>query len=56
MLPSTVIVGCSGNAEVYVSDFLQAGADAVWQKPMPAPDVILSELCKYVATRTKCNQ
>ena len=53
MLPTTVIIGCSANAEMYVSNFLEAGADAVWKKPMPAPEVIYAEICKYIATRSK---
>lgn len=53
VLPTTVIIGCSANAEVYVSDFLMSGADAVWQKPMPPAEVIHSEICKYIVTRGK---
>jgi hypothetical protein len=50
VLPTTVIIGCSANAEMYISDFLEAGADAVWKKPMP---VIHAEICKYIVTRSK---
>ena len=53
MLPTTVIIGCSANAERYVSDFLASGADAVWQKPMPAPEVIHAEISKYIEARMK---
>lgn len=53
VLPTTVIIGCSANAEVYVSNFLAAGADAMWQKPMQPPAVIHSEICKYITTRSK---
>jgi len=53
VLPTTVIIGCSANAEVYVSNLLAAGADAMWQKPMRSPAVIHSEICKYIMTRSK---
>mmetsp|Transcript_22326 Transcript_22326/g.37815 ORF Transcript_22326/g.37815 Transcript_22326/m.37815 type:complete len:599 (+) Transcript_22326:105-1901(+) len=53
--PTTVIIGCSSNAHVYVSNFLNAGADAVWQKPMPSSEMIHSEICKYVDRRMKCS-
>ena len=55
VLPTTVIIGCSGNAHMYISSFLNAGADAVWQKPMPAAAVIHSEVCKYIERRRKCS-
>ena len=56
VLPTTVIIGCSGNAAMYISNFLKAGADAVWQKPMPSSEIIYSEVCKYIERRSKCSQ
>lgn len=53
--PTTVIIGCSSNAHMYVSNFLNAGADAVWQKPMPSSDLIHSEICRYIDRRLKCS-
>mmetsp|Transcript_7180 Transcript_7180/g.10678 ORF Transcript_7180/g.10678 Transcript_7180/m.10678 type:complete len:583 (-) Transcript_7180:242-1990(-) len=48
---STIIIGCSANAKKYATSFLEAGADAVWKKPMPGEDMIRSEICKYLAAR-----
>lgn len=50
---TTVIVGCSANAQENAASFLESGADAVWKKPLPPPDAIYSELCKYIVTRSK---
>lgn len=50
---STVIVGCSANADQNASNFLEAGADAVWKKPLPVSDTIYAELCKYIVMRSK---
>ena len=51
VLPTTIIIGCSANAERYVSDFLASGADAVWKKPMPESQVIYDEIFKYIRNR-----
>jgi CheY-like chemotaxis protein len=51
LLPSCIIIGCSANAQKYANAFLEAGADAVWKKPLPADAQIITELCKYLALR-----
>ena len=38
----SIIIGCSGND--LVEEFSQAGADWVWQKPMPSNGKIISHL------------
>jgi CheY-like chemotaxis protein len=38
----SIIIGCSGND--LVEEFSQAGADWVWQKPMPSNAMILAHL------------
>ncbi|CAE7567280.1 unnamed protein product, partial [Symbiodinium microadriaticum] len=51
LLPSVIIIGCSSNASKYAHAFLEAGADAVWPKPLPCDTQIMSEICKYLAWR-----
>jgi len=45
----SVIIGCSGND--MATQFCEAGADWVWQKPMPSNDKIIQDLRTSLAKR-----
>lgn len=50
-MSQSVIIGCTSNAVRYANNFLAAGADAVWAKPMPDQDTIMSEVSSIRAAR-----
>ena len=45
----SVLIGCSGND--IGTQFFDAGADMVWQKPMPSNDQIIRDLRKTLSDR-----
>jgi hypothetical protein len=45
----SIIIGCSGND--LSSEFTEAGADWVWQKPMPSNEEIIKHLRKAMKDR-----
>ena len=43
-MSSTVIIGCTGNADEAAREMFQAGADNVWGKPMPHTREMISDI------------
>lgn len=48
----TIIIGCVSQVPVNTQMFLQAGADEVWVKPLPRPDIIKRNIDMLVASRS----
>eukprot|EP01042_Synura_sphagnicola_P000455 gene455-482_t len=52
-LTETVIIGCTSNTRKHTQNLLEAGADAVWPKPMPDERDILTQLAYFLSERKK---
>mmetsp|Transcript_15812 Transcript_15812/g.23792 ORF Transcript_15812/g.23792 Transcript_15812/m.23792 type:complete len:545 (+) Transcript_15812:79-1713(+) len=52
-MKDVIIIGCTSNIHKHGAKFIQAGANAVWSKPIPDPVVLQQNLKKLIYQRNK---